>query len=149
MAQYNGSADDGVVRTSDGVFIPRNPDNPDWQAFLAWQAAGGVLGAAAVQPNEYDWYLDIGPFFDRFGSAKMAILMSTNPLVKAIVTDCMIRKWIDLKNPATAAGFDALMSVGIAGVDAALKAAVLNTPVTAAERSAVVRNYFTHGKHGN
>jgi hypothetical protein len=144
MADYRGSTEDGVIRTADDVFIARNLDNPDWQAFLAWQQAGGVLDPAIVAPPPYEWYIDIGPFFDRFGSAKMAVLTSTNVVAKAIVTDCMVRKWIDLQNPAVAAGIDALISVGVSGVDAALKTSILTTPVLPAEQSAVVRMYFTN-----
>lgn len=148
MANYKGSVEDGVVRTTDNVFIARNPDNPDWKAFLAWQVAGGVLDPADVPPLEYQWFIDIGPFFDRFGSAKMNILMSTSPVAKAVVTDCMVRKWIDLQNPSVAAGIDALIQAGVAGIDATVKAAVLNTPVTDLERSAAVHQYFSHGKSG-
>lgn len=147
MAAYKGSEQDGVIRESDNVFIARNPDNPDWQAFLSWQQAGGVLDPADVTPPVYQWFIDVGPFFDRFGSAKMNVLTSTNAVVKAVVQDCVIRKWIDLQNPAVAAGIDALIQQGVAGVDATLKASILNTSVTDAERSAVVKMYFTH-KHG-
>lgn len=144
MADYKGSVNDGVVRTADGVFIPRNEDNPDWQAFEQWQQAGGVLDAADPFVNEYAWYMDIGPFFDRFGNAKMSVLTSTNSIAKAVVTDVMVRKWIDLKNQSVGAGIDALIAQAIPGVDSTLKASILNTPVTAAEQSAVVKMYFNH-----
>lgn len=29
-----------VIRTTDGVCIPMNPDNTDYQAYLAWIAEG-------------------------------------------------------------------------------------------------------------
>ncbi len=31
-----------VVRVSDGTFIPFDPDNTDYQAYLEWLAEGGV-----------------------------------------------------------------------------------------------------------
>jgi cytochrome c len=31
-----------VERTSDGAIIPFDPDNTDYQAYLAWVAQGGV-----------------------------------------------------------------------------------------------------------
>jgi hypothetical protein len=30
----------GIVRIQDGAFIPANPDNTDYQAYLAWVAQG-------------------------------------------------------------------------------------------------------------
>ena len=33
-------AQDSVQRLSDGAFIPFNPDNTDYQAYLAWVAQG-------------------------------------------------------------------------------------------------------------
>lgn len=144
MADYSGSVHDGVIRASDGAFIARNKDNPDWQAFVAWQASGGVLDAAPSEPTSWAWYIDIGPFFDRFGAAKMAVLTSTNAVAKAIVMDCTVRKWIDLKHPSVQSGIDALIAVGVPGVDADLKSAIVNTPVTDEENSALRKLYFDH-----
>ena len=38
----------------------------------------------------------MGSFFDRFGDAKVAILSSENPIVKAMITDASVRKYISL-----------------------------------------------------
>ena len=35
--------EDCVQRLSDNAFIPMNPDNTDYQAFLKYQAEGGVV----------------------------------------------------------------------------------------------------------
>ena len=96
----------------------------------------------APEPIDTAWFIDIGPFFDRFGAAKMAILTSTNATVKAIVSDLQVRKWVDLKRPDVATGIDALIALGVAGVNAALKTAVLTTPVTTEENMALKRLYF-------
>ena len=41
-----------VRRTSDGAFIPFDPANTDYQAFLKYQAEGGkVYGADEEVPN--------------------------------------------------------------------------------------------------
>jgi hypothetical protein len=32
----------GVLRTTDGWWIPEDPENPDWQAYQQWLADGGV-----------------------------------------------------------------------------------------------------------
>jgi hypothetical protein len=36
------NAECGVKRISDGACIPFDPDNTDYQAYLAWVEAGGV-----------------------------------------------------------------------------------------------------------
>ena len=84
----------------------------------------------------------MGPFFDRFGASKMVILTSANTTVQALVKDLQIRKWIDLQRADVAAGIDALIALGVAGVDGALKTAVLTTPVAPAENEALRKVYF-------
>ena len=99
-----------------------------------------VSPAPSVDPAE--WLIDVGPFFDRFGAAKMALLMSTNTTVRALVADLQVRKWVDLKRPAVSAGIDALIQLGVPGVNAALKTAILATPVTAEENLALRVQFF-------
>lgn len=140
MSEYTASLEDGVIRVADNTFIARNANDPDWIAFLDWQAAGGVIAEYTPPVDPWTWCIDIGPFFDRFGALKMAILTSTHPIAKAVVTDVSIRKWIDLNNPSVSAGIDALSAAGIP-VTAALKTAILTTPVLPIEQSAVRKLY--------
>ena len=44
-----------------------------------------------------DWYIYVGPFYDRFGAYKLPILASTDPLLQAVIKDSSVRKYIDLK----------------------------------------------------
>jgi hypothetical protein len=90
-----------------------------------------------------DWLIDVGPFLDRFESAKFAVLTSSNAGVKAVISDCQMRKWIDLKNPAVAQGIDVVISAGVEGVDAALKDRILNTPVADMHNFALRKLYFS------
>lgn len=106
-------------------------------AVLASQAA------AAAAPKPTDWLIDVGPFFDRFGAAKMPLLMSTNATVQALVKDLQVRKWIDLQRADVGQGIDALIALGVAGVTAELKAAILTTPVAPDENFALRRVYFS------
>ena len=92
-------------------------------------------------PPEWQWYIDIGPFFDRFGAAKMAVLTSADAGVQAIIKDVQIRKWLDLKLPEVAQSL-AYVGSKVAAVTPAVQAAVLNTPVAAAENLALRRLYF-------
>lgn len=92
-----------------------------------------------VDPCE--WLMDVGPFFDRFGAVKMAVLTCTDAAVKAIVADVSVRKWVDLKRPDVAS---ALVYIGskVAAVDSALQTAILTTPVVEADRMALRKLYF-------
>jgi len=94
------------------------------------------------KPDLAEWFIDIGPFFDRFGSAKMSILTNQNATVRAIVSDLQVRKWVDLKRADVGQGIDTLMALGVSGVTSDLKNSVLNTPVTADENLALRRLYF-------
>jgi hypothetical protein len=92
-----------------------------------------------VDPCE--WLLDIGPFFDRFGATKMAVLTSPDAGVKAVVSDVSIRKWIDLQRADVAAAL-AYIGSAVGAVTPALQTAILTTPVTEPERSALRKLYF-------
>ena len=94
----------------------------------------------AVNPTE--WLIDVGPFFDRFGAAKMAILTSASPVAKALVTDCMVRRWIDLRRTDLPGAIDMLIATGIPGVTTSLKESVLGTPVAAEENMALRVAFF-------
>jgi hypothetical protein len=106
-------------------------------AVLASQAA------SAAAPKPTDWLIDVGPFFDRFGEAKMPLLMSTHATVQALVKDLQVRKWIDLQRPDVGAGIDALIAIGVPGMTAGLKTSILTTPVTPEENFALRRVYFS------
>lgn len=90
------------------------------------------------------WWLDVGPFYDRFGPDAVAIAASTHGACKAVQTLTGIRKYIDLRDPKVAAMIDMLIAAeqpeaqpwapGSGPMTAAKKAAILTTPTTDYER---------------
>lgn len=89
----------------------------------------------------YQWYIDIGPFFDRFGSKKILILTSADPVVKAIVTDVQVRKWVDLQRTDVNDALDVLITKGL--IDNQDKQDILNKPVQSNEQLALKKLYFS------
>jgi hypothetical protein len=79
----------------------------------------------ALDPR-YHW-VDVGPFFDRFGAKALSVTGSTDPQVQGLVTLLLPRKYVDLKRVDLPSMLDLLISKGL--IDGADKAAVLN-PVT-------------------
>ena len=90
----------------------------------------------------YEWLIDIGPFFDRFGSAKMAVLTSSDVGVQAILKDTQVRKWLDLKLPEIASAV-AYIGTKVPALTANLQQSILNTPVEEKENLALRKLYFS------
>ena len=64
-----------------------------------WRLADDQPQPEPTPTQVWEWYIDIGPFFDRFGAAKMAVLTSADVGVQAILKDTQVRKWLDLRLP--------------------------------------------------
>jgi len=91
----------------------------------------GYIGNAEVEPANA-WWIYVGPFYDRLGANKIPILASVDPVVQAVIKDCMVRQYLDLKRADLAQAIDLLISKGF-DLD---KAAILTTPVSEDERFA-------------
>ena len=116
-----------------------------YDAQASTTAGQPVFVDAPAQPQPapaWEWLIDIGPFFDRFGAAKMAVLTSADPGVQAILKDTQIRKWLDLKLPEVAQSVTYIGSKAPT-VTAELQNAILNTPVSQAENLALRKLYFS------
>ena len=110
-----------------------------------WDGANFVAPAPTIpepQPAPaWEWLIDIGPFFDRFGAAKMAVLTSTDAGVQAILKDTQVRKWLDLKLPEIASAV-AYIGIKVPALTAELQQSILNTPVAETENLALRKLYF-------
>ena len=95
-----------------------------------------------VTAPAWKWYIDIGPFFDRFGAAKMAVLTSSDAGVQAILKDTQVRKWLDLKLPEIASAV-AYIGTKVPKVTPELQQSILNTPVAETENLALRKLYFS------
>ena len=111
-----------------------------------WDGANFVAPAPTIpepQPAPaWEWFIDIGPFFDRFGAAKMAVLTSTDVGVQAILKDTQVRKWLDLKLPEIASAV-AYIGTKVPALTAKLQQSILNTPVEEKENLALRKLYFS------
>ena len=102
-----------------------------------------VPNVPAPEPTApiWQWYIDIGPFFDRFGSVKMQVLTSSDVGVQAILKDIQVRKWIDLKLPEVAQSL-VYVKTKVPEVTEELQDCILNTPVADSENLALRKLYF-------
>ena len=146
MTRYAQLSDNSVVNIIESATDP-DGINGEWvacdNAGPGYTTADNGLTfdppAPAADPCE--WLIDLGPFYDRFGAAKMAVLTSADAGVKAIMADVAIRKWIDLQRTDVASSL-AYIGSKVPSVDAALQTAILTTPVSADENRALRKQYF-------
>ena len=96
----------------------------------------------APSPAPWEWLIDVGSFFDRFGAAKMAVLTSSEAGVQAIIKDTQVRKWLDLKLPEIASAL-AYVGTKVPSVTQELQESILNTPVAETENLALRKLYFS------
>lgn len=90
------------------------------------------------------WWIDTGPWRDRFGIDWLAILASTHDMCKAAASMWIDRKYINLKDPRNAQMIDALIATaqpaanplfpGSGPMTAEKKTVILDAPTTEYER---------------
>ena len=78
------------------------------------------------------WWVDVGPFFDRFGAKALSITSSTDPQVQGLVSLLLPRKYVDLKRADLPSMLDILVAKSL--ITTADKTAVLTTPTNEYER---------------
>ena len=107
----------------------------------AWRLAE-VQGAPSDDPRL--WWVDVGPFYDRFGPDALAIAASDHGACKAVQTLTGVRKYIDLKDQRVVTMIDMLIATaqpaaqpwapGSGPMTPEKKAAILTMPTTEYER---------------
>lgn len=141
-AQITGGIVVAVTETHSPIDSPdmillETPDT----SLLGHSYTAGVFTAPPAPVDPCTHLIDLGPFYDRFGDAKMAVLISADAGVKAIIADLNIRKWVDLQRADVASGL-AYVGSKVPSVDAALQSAILTTPVGAEENRALRKLFF-------
>ncbi len=115
--------------------------------FIAAHHPGAVSlpdPAQAPAADERLWWLEVGPFYDRFGADAVAIAASDHGACKAVQVMTSVRKYVDLKDPRIGQMIDMLIAAaqpeaqawapGSGPMTLAKKAAILDTPTTDYER---------------
>lgn len=108
-----------------------------------WRLAPAEEPAPAVEDPRM-WWMDVGPFYDRFGPDALAIAASDHGACKAVQTLTGVRKYIDLRDPKVSTMIDMLIATGqptaqpwapgSGPMTPAKKAAILETPTKEYER---------------
>ena len=151
--QFQPGSVNGVRTLYDVIESATDPDgvNGEWvlcgNAGSGWTSADGGLTfqppvAPPVVAPEWEWYINLGPFYDRFKTAKMAVLTSTDPTVIAIRADVAVRAWVDLKRADVAQSLAYIASV-VPALTPAIISEILNTPVSLSENLALRKDYFS------
>lgn len=94
-----------------------------------------------------EWCIEVGPFFDRFGSAQLDVLSSADAKVQAFVKSSSVRKWINLRHSMVVQGLQ-LIAATVPGVTEDIIDYVLRTPVAQHENfnlRKIVRDYNQAG----
>ena len=90
----------------------------------------------------WEWYIDVGPFFDRFGSTKLSVLTSADVGVQAILKDTQVRKWLDLRLPEIEQSVQYVASK-VPELTAELQDQIVNTKPAEHENLALRKLYFS------
>ena len=111
--------------------------------YVETQLEGGGVVSAWVSPPPQPkwagqnldaryWWINVGPFFDRFNGKAINITSSTDPVVQGLLTLVLPREYIDLKRQDIAVMMDTLIAKSL--ITAEDKTTILSTNTTEYER---------------
>lgn len=118
----------GVIRDADGAFIPAAAGNTDWQAYLAWVAAGNTASPYVPPVLPPPTVISAEAFLMRFTQAEQLAVQQaaiTDPIIALGLTMGLARGTIDLNGPLLGPWMQELVT---AGCITETRAAVIMTP---------------------
>ncbi len=115
-----------IIRAADGASIPVAPGNADYQAFLAWEAAGNTPDPAPTVAA--DSVITSFAYMQRFTATETAAIQTAALASPPTETSLQIFNWlmmvaaagtIDLTNTTVTTGMAALVAAGLLTQDRA------------------------------
>ena len=148
----------GIASQYDHIEALDTPLEQSLGVGVGWGWDGGFVPPVAppapipepTPPPVWEWYIDIGPFVDRFGVKSLALDTSTDPIVQTFSKDLSRRKWINLQDPRVSMTLGYLTGVTVPGIGTiaapiltpAEVTDILTAPVTPEENLALRKQYF-------
>ncbi len=120
---YTLTHENGVLRDTDGAFIPADPANADWRSYQAWLAAGNTPNPApaVIPPPVRLTFLQFLALFTQ--AEQTALIGSADPQMKLFILEAAGTGDITLDDPRVKAGLDYAVSLGF--ITAAREARIL------------------------
>lgn len=112
-AAYALTQTTAITRTSDGANIPAVQANTDYQAYLAWVAAGNTADPAPALPKPTT--ITPGAFFARFTAVEQAAIQgacAASPTLALGLTSALMLGYVDLTSPAVSTWLAGLVTAG-------------------------------------
>jgi hypothetical protein len=133
MADYqllptgDGFMPPGVLRKTDGAFVPDDPGNRDWQTYQAWLAVPNTPDPVPAAPRPS--VISVQAFWARFTPTEQGAIQaaaSTNPAIAQAMTFALVVGQVNLlTGPIVTSWMAALVA---AGVITSARSAIILTP---------------------